>query len=278
MRKQLPIGMLALATTTITIATACAQQPTAPRGQTSSAMSVAAGNTAVTKSTTIILVHGAWADATGWQEIIPILQGDGYKVRAVQNSLTSLPNDVATTKRMIDAETKLGPVVVVAHSYGGTVVSEAAAGNPNVKALVFLSAFTPDAGEPFGRFLPQYPTPLGNALQPDAAGFVFIDPAQFPTVFAGGVQERQARVMAVTQKPLFGEILGQAPAAAAWHTIPSWYLVTLDDQAISPDLQRLYAQRMKAHISEIHASHVSFITRPQEVAKFILEAVTSVSN
>ena len=272
MRKQLAIGIIGVAAALLTAVTACsAQQPSGPR------VGMAANRVAAAKPT-IVLVHGAWADATGWQNIIPILQRDGYKVRAVQNALTSLPNDVATTKRMIDAESKLGPVVVVAHSYGGTVVTEAAAGNPNVKALVFLSAFTPEAAEPFGRYLQDYPAPLGNALRPDDGGFVYIDPAQFPTVFAGGVPEREARVMAVTQKPLFGGILSEAPAAAAWHTIPSWYLVTLDDQAINPKLQRFYAHRMNATISEIHASHVSFITRPQEVARFILQAVGSVGN
>jgi pimeloyl-ACP methyl ester carboxylesterase len=227
---------------------------------------------------TIILVHGAWADATGWQEVIPILQREGYKVLAPQNALTSLSADVATTKRVIDAETRVNPVVVVGHSYGGTVVTEAAAGNASVRALVFLSAFTPEAGEPFGRFLGDYPTPLGAALTFDDAGFAYIDPTKFQSVFCADVQDRVARVLAVTQKPLSGAILGQAPAAAAWRTIPSWYLITLEDQAIHPDLQRLYATRMGAHIAEIRASHVSFISRPQEVARFILQAAASVSH
>ena len=224
----------------------------------------------------IVLIHGAWADASGWDQVIALLQRQGFAVRAVQNPLTSLPNDVLNTKRVLDAATSAGPVVVVAHSYGGTVVSEAAAGNPGIKALVFLSAFTPEAGEPFGRFLQDYPTPLGNALSPEG-DYVYIDVNKFHDVFAADVPEKEARLLAVTQKPLFGGILQQAPAAAAWHTIPSWYLVTLDDQAIAPALQRLYAGRMNARITELKSSHASVLSHPRDVAQLIVQAAESVS-
>ncbi|WP_245492105.1 alpha/beta fold hydrolase, partial [Mesorhizobium sp. M7A.F.Ca.CA.001.09.2.1] len=123
---------------------------------------------------TIVLVHGAFADGTGWQHIIPILQRDGYTVIAVQNALTSLAEDVATTKRVIEAQK--GPVVAVGHSYGGAVITGAAAGNSNVKALVYIAAFAPEAGEPIGAYTEKYPSALGSALRPDVAGVVTIDP------------------------------------------------------------------------------------------------------
>jgi len=259
------------------LAVACdAQQPTSPARRNAAAASLSGAQRSNAAKPTIVLVHGAWADATGWQEVITLLQRDGYKVRAVQNPLLSLGNDVETTKRVIDAETRTGAVVAVGHSYGGTAITGAAAGNANVKALVFLSAFTPDAGEPFGAFLQQYPTPLGKALVFEGE-FAYIDPAKFREVFARDVPERATSVLAATQKPLSGGILGQAPAAAAWHTIPSWYLVTQEDQAIHPDLQRFYAKRMNARVTEIRASHVAFISRPQEVARLIVEAAETVS-
>jgi pimeloyl-ACP methyl ester carboxylesterase len=255
-----------------------AQQSTAPRGRAASTAeaSLSSARHSNANKPTIVLVHGAWADATGWQEVITLLQREGYKVRAVQNPLLSLANDVETTKRVIDTETQTNTVVAVGHSYGGTALTDAAAGNPNVKALVFLSAFVPDAGEPFGAYLQQYPTPLGTSLVFEGA-FAYIDPAKFRDVFAGDVPEKETRVMAATQKPLAGGILSQAPAAAAWRTIPSWYLVTQNDQAIHPDLQRFYARRANARITEIAASHVSFISRSREVAKLIIEAAETVS-
>jgi pimeloyl-ACP methyl ester carboxylesterase len=129
-----------------------------------------AGNAvAQTPKPTIVLVHGAFADGSSWQRVIPILQRDGYTVIAVQNPLTSLPADVETTKRVVDAQT--GPVVLVGHSYGGAVITQAAAGNANVKALVYIAAFAPEAGEPIGAYGEKYPAPLGAALKPDAAGF-----------------------------------------------------------------------------------------------------------
>jgi pimeloyl-ACP methyl ester carboxylesterase len=233
-------------------------------------------DSSTTDRPTIVLVHGAWADASGWDEVIPLLQREGFRVRAVQNALASLPQDVANTKRVLDAEAANGPVVAVGHSYGATVLTEAAAGSAAVKALVFLSGFTPDAGEPFGRFLQEYPAPLGAALSPEA-DYVYIDVRKFRDVFAADLPEKETRVLAVTQKPLAGAILGQAPSAAAWRTIPSWYLVTLQDRAINPDLQRLYAQRMNARITELRSSHASFLSHPRDVARLIVGAAETVS-
>jgi pimeloyl-ACP methyl ester carboxylesterase len=231
--------------------------------------------TAVEKPT-IVLVHGAFADGSAWQEVVPLLQRAGYKVIAVQNPLAMLAEDVATTKRVIDAETQKGrTVVAVGHSYGGAVITGAAAGNASVKALVFIAAFAPDANEPVGAFNKKYPSDLGAALVPDAAGFVYIDVAKYHDVFAGDLPARQTRAMAVAQRPIFGAIFGQSVSAAAWRTIPSWYLVAQQDRSINPELERFYATRMNAKTSEIKSSHLPFISHPQTVAALIEEAASA---
>jgi pimeloyl-ACP methyl ester carboxylesterase len=225
---------------------------------------------------TIVLVHGAFADGSAWQDVVPLLQRGGYRVIAVQNSLAMLAEDVATTKRVIDAETGKGrTVVAVGHSYGGAVISGAAAGNANVKALVFIAAFAPDANEPIGAFNERYPSDLGAALVADAAGFLYIDAAKYHSVFAGDLPTRQTRVMAVAQRPVHGAILAQSVPTAAWRTIPSWYLVAQEDRAISPQLERFYAKRMNARTSEIKSSHLPFMSHPQTVAALIQEAASA---
>ena len=219
---------------------------------------------------TIVLVHGAFADATGWQRVIPILQRDGYDVIAVQNPLASLAGDVETTKRVIDAQK--GPVVLVGHSYGGAVITGAAAGSPNVKALVYLAAFAPEGGEPVGAFGEKYPVDLGSALRPDSAGFLYVDRARFRELFCADLPAAEARVAAATQKPIHNSAFGASVPTAAWKTIPSWYLVSQDDRAINPELERFYAKRMKAKTSEVKASHVAFISHPDVVARLIEQA------
>jgi pimeloyl-ACP methyl ester carboxylesterase len=216
---------------------------------------------------TIVLVHGAFADGTGWQRVIPLLQRDGYTVIAAQNPLSSLAEDVASTQRVLQAQS--GPVVLVGHSYGGAIISGAAAGQNNVKALVYIAAFAPDGGEPVGAFNNTYPSDLGGALVVDAAGYGTIDRAKFRAVFAADVPVTDARVMAATQKPASVSVFGASNASAAWRTIPSWYLVSRQDHAISPDLERFFAKRMGARTSEIDASHVAFISHPVEVVRLI---------
>ncbi|MER9731563.1 alpha/beta hydrolase [Mesorhizobium sp. M0217] len=225
---------------------------------------------------TIVLVHGAFADGTGWQHIIPILQRDGYTVIAVQNALTSLAEDVATTKRVIGAQK--GPVVAVGHSYGGAVITGAAAGNPNVKALVYIAAFAPEAGEAIGAYTEKYPSALGHALRTDAAGFVTIDQAQFRDLFAKDVAAEEASVMAAAQKPIIGSAFASSVTGAAWKTIPSWYLVAQQDRAINPDLERFYAKRMGATTAEIKSSHVPFVSHPKVVAHLIEQAASAPAN
>ncbi len=223
----------------------------------------------------IVLVHGAFADGSGWRHVIPLLEQDGYTVIAVQNPLTSFGEDVATTKRVIDAQK--GSVVAVGHSYGGAVITGAAADNPHVKALVYVAAFAPDAREKIGELLDKYgPSAFSAALAPpDAAGFLYIDRAKFHDVYAKDVSLAEARVMAATQKPIAGAAFGGSVDTPAWKTIPSWYLVAQEDQAIKPELQRFMANRMGAHTTEIKSSHAPFISHPKAVAKLIKEAASA---
>ncbi len=221
---------------------------------------------------TIVLVHGAWADASGWYDVTRALQARGYKVVAVQNSLFSYAKDIETTKRVIDAQQ--GPLVVVGHSYGGAVITAAAAGNPHVKSLVYVAAFAPDSGEALGALLQRSPDlGLGKALVPDAAGFLYIDPAKYPEVFANGLPLPQARAFATAQKPIAGSALGEAlTVAPAWKTVPSWYVVGTQDRAINPELERFMAKRMNARVTELPAGHLVFISRAQDVARIIESA------
>jgi pimeloyl-ACP methyl ester carboxylesterase len=223
-----------------------------------------------------VLVHGAFADGTGWQRVIPLLEQDGFHVVAVQNPLTSFDDDVATTRRVIEAEAANGPVVVVAHSYGGAVITEAAAGIPEVEALVYISAFAPDANEPFGELLHRFgPVPLDEALVPDAAGFVYIDRAKFTDVFCADAPDTDARVMAAVQKPVAGAVFGDSAESAAWKDIPSWYLVTKQDEVVLPEVQRFMAERMGATTKEIDSSHVPFVSHPEIVVEMIEDAAAA---
>lgn len=225
--------------------------------------------------TSIVLVHGAFADGSSWSKVIPLLEAQGFTVTAVQNPLKSLADDVATTKRAIESQDE--DVVLVGHSYGGAVITEAAAGNPRVKALVYIAAFAPDEDEPLGGLIERFsPSPLGAAVEPDSAGFLFIDREKFHSVFAGDLPEAEASLLAATQKPLAAPIFGEAVKAAAWKNIPSWYVVSTQDNAINPDLERFMAKRMDAKTTEIKASHVSFISNPSQIAKVIESACASI--
>ena len=226
--------------------------------------------------TSIVLVHGAFADGSSWNKVIPLLEAEGFTVTAVQNPLKSLSEDVATTKRVLDAQK--GDVVLVGHSYGGAVITEAAAGNSKVKALVYVAAFAPDAGETLGALGERFPAaPLGTAVVPDSAGFLFIDRAKVADVFANDLPKEEAALLAATQKPLAAAIFGEPLKAAAWKSIPSWYVVSTQDKAINPDLERFMAKRMNAKTKELKASHVSFISNAPEIAKVIESAAASIA-
>ena len=224
--------------------------------------------TSVSQKPAIVLVHGAFADASSWSRVIPLLQKDGYYVTAVQIPLTSLPDDVAVTKRVIDAQK--GPVVVVGHSYAGAVITDAAGGD-NVKSLVYVDAFAPDEGEPLAAAGEKFAAPpLSTALMPDAAGFLYVDRAKVHDVFAKDMPEADARIIAVTQKPVNSSVFAAKVTSAAWKTKPSWFIIGTSDRAINPDLLRFYAKRMNAKTTEIKgASHVPFLSHPAEVVKVI---------
>jgi len=234
-------------------------------------LSLAAVSSSAAEKPSIVLVHGAFADASSWSKIIPILEKDGYYVTAVQIPLTSLPDDVAVTKRVIDAQK--GAVVVVGHSYAGAVITDAAAGNANVKSLVYVNAFAPDSTETIAEAGNKFPPPpLNAALAPDAAGFLYVDRAKVHDVFCKDVPASDARIIAVTQKPLSQTVFGAKVVNVAWKTIPSWYIVGKEDRAINPDLERFYAKRMNAKTTELKSSHVPFLSHPKEVVHVIEEA------
>jgi pimeloyl-ACP methyl ester carboxylesterase len=224
----------------------------------------------------IVLVHGAFADGSSWAKVIPLLERDGYYVTAVQIPLTGYDDDVATTKRVIDAQTR--PVVVVGHSYGGAVITEAAANNSNVKALVYVEAFAPDVGETIAAAGAKYPAPpLGPALKADAAGFLWVDRAKFRDVFCHDLPVVDARVAAATQKPIVAASFEAAPTNAAWKSVPSWFMVSTQDKAINPDLMRAQAKRANGTVTKGTWSHVPFLSQPRVVVKVIEDAAKQAS-
>jgi pimeloyl-ACP methyl ester carboxylesterase len=222
--------------------------------------------------TTIVLIHGAWADGSSWRHVIPLLDSAGYAVVAAQIPLSSVADDVAVARRVIRSQK--GPVVVAGHSYGGMVMTGAAAGEANVKGLVYVSAFAPDAGEALGPSSAKFAAMAGLAalMPPDAAGYLYIDQAKFHDAFCKDAPQAEARVMAVVQKPLAAAIFGQMIDQVAWKTIPSWYLVSQDDQMINPEQERFYAKRMNARTVEVKSSHASLVSHPAEVARSIEDA------
>jgi pimeloyl-ACP methyl ester carboxylesterase len=231
---------------------------------------------AVPAKPSIVLVHGAFADATGWQKVIPPLLKKGFTVTAVQLPLKSIADDVATTKRAIEMQT--GDVVLVGHSYGGAAISGAAANNAKVKALVYVAAFAPDAGETLQNLLDKYPaSKLFSAIVPDTEKYLFIDRNKFREVFAHDVSIDDAAIMAAAQKPIASAIFGQPLQASASRNVPSWFIVATQDNAIPPDLERFMAKRRGATVTELETSHVPFISRPEDVIQVIEAAATKVA-
>jgi pimeloyl-ACP methyl ester carboxylesterase len=221
-----------------------------------------------TDKPTIVLIHGAWVNGSCWQEVIPILQNSGYKVVAAPLPLANFAEDVSCAKRVI-ADQK-GQVVVVGHSYGGAVITEAAAGNTHVKALVFIAAFSPDVGESLKSLQEGFARmPIGDAIVPAAAGFLYLDPARFHSVMAHDLPESQAAVLAAVQIPQFGASFITPIKDAAWKTIPSWFLISTADRAIDPNQQRFGAKRMGARVTEVNAGHLPMLSKPKEVAEII---------
>lgn len=225
---------------------------------------------------TIVLVHGFWGGAAHWANVIVELDKRGHdKIRAVENPLTSLADDAERTRKMIRQAD--GPVVLVGHSYGGAVITEAG-DLPNVKALVYVAAFAPDAGESPGRLSEEMPPAAFENIAPDSDGYLWIRPDRFRESFAQDLGEDEALVMAVTQKAPLGSTFGDAVTAPAWRTKPSWYQVSTEDRMIHPDNERRMAARMNPRKTiELDASHASLASRPREICDLIDLAVRETS-
>jgi len=221
----------------------------------------------------VVIVHGAFADGSDWARVIPLLQAKGVKVTAIQNPLTSLKDDVAVTRRVLDAQT--GKVVLVGHSWGGTVITEAGA-HDKVAALVYVAAFAPDAGQSTAEVGKDYPTPPGiGKLVPDAQGFLSLPPEALRNDFAQDLPAAQTAVMSATQGPIQAKAFEEKVGVAAWQTKPSWYIAASRDRMIDPGLQRALARKIKARTTELASSHVPQQSRPADVAKVILDAVAA---
>jgi pimeloyl-ACP methyl ester carboxylesterase len=224
----------------------------------------------------VLLVHGAWADGSCWAKVIPLLQAKGLRVTAAQIPLTSLEDDVAVTRRLLS--TISAPTILVGHSYGGAVITAAGTDNPNVKALVYITAFGLDEGESLASLSEQGPAPAGaSAVEPDDHGFLWINRSRFHGAFAADATDEEAAIMAVVQKPLGVASFTAKCGVPAWKTVPSWYLQCTDDQMIPPPAQGFMAERMGATLRSVAASHAVFMAHPGEVAEIIGLAADSAS-
>jgi pimeloyl-ACP methyl ester carboxylesterase len=225
----------------------------------------------------IVLVHGAWADGSGWKGVYAILVEDAYNVSIVQEPETSFADDLAATKRVLALQD--GPSILVAHSYGGAVITEAGM-DPSVVGLVYIAAHMPDSGEKESEDGKRFPSDLAKsgAIKKTPDGFTYIDPAQFHELFAADLPADQAAFMARSQVLNFADNFSATITTAAWRTKPSWMLVAGSDRTISPDLERWYAERAKSHTVEVAgASHSVYVSHPKEVADVIESAARAVS-
>ncbi|HEY4022966.1 MAG TPA: alpha/beta hydrolase [Pseudonocardiaceae bacterium] len=218
----------------------------------------------------VVLVHGAYADGSSWAKVIPLLQAAGMNVTAVQNPLTSLADDVAATEFALARQD--GPTILVAHSYGGTVISQAGLA-PNVTGLVYVAARAPDAGEDFAALSAKFPTPAVTPGIITSGGFKFLSQQAFLEDFANGVPRREALTLYAAQGPF--STAPPTTSVAAWHQKRSWYAVSKNDRTIDPGLERFMAQRMKATTIEVDSGHLSLVTHPDVIARLILRAAAN---
>lgn len=234
-----------------------------------------------TAKPTIVLVHGAWADGSSWDGVIADLQRDGYTVDVPPNPLSGVASDSAYLASYL--KTITGPVVLVGHSYGGFVTTNAATGNPNIEALVYVDAFIPAQGETLNGLTSQFP---GSEVSPDALNFapepggvtdVYIKPADFHSILANDLPTRQAAELAATQRPLAASALNEPSGVPAWTTIPSWDVIGTADHAVPAAAQAFMAHRAGSTITEIDASHLSMISHPRDVSNVIEEAARHTS-
>ena len=218
----------------------------------------------------IVFVHGAWADGSSWSKVIPLLQSKGLHVVAVQNPLTSLADDVAATKRAIALQD--GPVLLVGHSYGGAVITEAG-NDPKVVGLVYVAAFAPSDGESVASTAKPFPPPpLFSEVRADAEGFLTVTAKGIAEDFAQDLPDKEKQVLTATQGPTAAAVFGATITTAAWKTKPSWYVIASNDRAVPPELEKAEAVAMKATSITITSSHVPMFSHPKEVADFIEQA------
>ena len=222
----------------------------------------------------IVLVHGGFVDGSGWEGVYKILKDRGYNVSVVQNPTTSLADDVAATKRILAAQD--GPAILVGHSYGGAVITEAG-NHPKVAGLVYITAFAPDKGESVATLIKDPPpgAPVPPILPPQE-GFLFLDKAKFPASFAGDVDPEKATFMADSQVPWGVEALSGTISEPAWKAKPSWYLIVTEDKMIPPDAQRFMSKRAGSTLAEVKGSHAIYVSQPKAVADLIEQAADGV--
>jgi pimeloyl-ACP methyl ester carboxylesterase len=223
----------------------------------------------------IVLVHGAWADGSCWSGVIERLQEEGFQVRAPQFPLSSIADDVARLRQVLEFQD--GPTIVVGHSYGGQIMTALGPDVPNVAGLVYIAAFGLDEGESLGALLSQGPvTPALAHLFTDSRGFGWLSEDDFVNHFAGDVDPKHARVLYAVQQPLASSAFTDVMGVPAWKSLPTWYLVAQNDEALPPDAERQFAARMGATTVEIPASHVAMVSQPAEVVELIEKAAEAV--
>jgi pimeloyl-ACP methyl ester carboxylesterase len=232
--------------------------------------------TAMTTRPNIVLVHGAWADGSSWSAVIERLQADGYHVTAPQFPLTSLADDVARLRQVLNVQS--GPTIVAGHSYGGQIMTAMGADTPNVSGLVYVAAFGLDEGESLGALLSQGPvTPALEHMTTDAQGFAWLSEDDFVNHFAADVDSARARVMHAVQQPIAGSAFTDVMGQPAWKSLPTWFLIAKDDEALPPDAERQFAARMDATAIEVPSSHVAMVSHPADVVDLIETAAQTVT-
>jgi pimeloyl-ACP methyl ester carboxylesterase len=223
----------------------------------------------------VVLVHGAWADGSSWSKLIPILQANGLHAVAVQNPLSSIADDVASTNRLINAQD--GPVLLVGHSYGGAVITEAG-NNPKVAGLVYVAAFAPEEGETLGGLAQNYPkSPLFSEIQPIENGYLLLTQKGVFESFAQDLTPDEKSLALATQGATQGAVLATPIKKAAWHSKPSWFVIASNDRAIAPEQEISTAKRMGSKTITLASSHLPMLSHPKEVADFVIKAAASVA-